>query len=95
MHKQSTHGAKTPFFERFQNWAAMIGAVLATFFLHPFAFDSSQGFVTAFGEEHYGIGWAIPGMWWLLTFGGLVAGFSLIIRVIATGGIVSLMRRFF
>lgn len=95
MHKQSVTGAKTPFFERFQNWAAMIGAVLATFFLHPFVFQASESFVSAFGEEHYGIGWAVPGLWWLLTFGGLVAGFALIIRVIATGGIVSLMRRIF
>lgn len=84
----------TPFLERFQNWAAFIGAFLITFFAHPYAFAASVGFVSEFGETHYGIGWAIPSLWWLLTFGGMMAGAAVILKAAATTSIVSFFRRF-
>lgn len=88
------HASRTPFLERFQNWAAILLALLLTFFVHPFAFDASVEAVTAFGAEHYAIGWAMPALWWLVTFTGMVTLAGVILKVLFTGGIVSVIRRF-
>ena len=85
---------KTPFLERFQNWSATLGALLFAFFLHPFAYDGSVGFVAEFGERHYGLGWALPPIWWLVTFVGMAAAAAVVLRVVFTGGVITAIRRF-
>jgi len=94
MNNRSSTATKAPFLERFQNWAAVVGAGLFTFFVHPFFYQASVGFVSEFGEQHYGLGWAIPPLWWLLTFGGLVAITSVILKVLFTGSVITAIRRF-
>jgi len=86
--------SKTPFLERFQNWSASLGALLFAFFVHPFAYGASVGFVAEFGEQHYGLGWALPPIWWLVTFVGMAAAAAVILKVIATGGVITAIRRF-
>lgn len=94
MKTNQANTAKPAFLERFQNWAAVMGAGLFTFFTHPYAVKASSGFVTDFGEEHYGLGWAIPTLWWLITFGAMVVLASVILKVIFTGSVITAIRRF-
>ena len=94
MQKGTGNSAKTPFFERAQNWGAMLLALLITFFAHPFAFSGSVEAVTAFGARHYAIGWAMPFLWWVITFGGIALIAAVLLRVLLTGGVISLIRRF-
>jgi len=72
-----------------QSATAVIIACVITFFIHPYAFDASVQFVTSFGETHYGLGWAIPTLWWLLTFSGIVSLLCIVIRVLTSGSVFS------
>lgn len=94
MQRQAPSQPKPSFLERFQNWAAILGAVLLTFFAHPFAFSGSVGVITEFGDRYYSLGWAMPFLWWLVTFFGMVTVAGVILKVLFTGGIISLVRRF-
>lgn len=85
---------RTPFLERFQNWAAIMSAGVTTFFVHPFVYGASMNFVRDFGQEHYRAGAVIPFFWWVLTFAGMIALLGVILKVLFAGGVISLIRRF-
>ena len=94
MASQQRNPGKPAFNERFQNWAAFFGAMGLVFFIHPFAYGASVDFVAEFGEQHYGLGWALPPLWWLGTFIAMTATAAVILKVVFTGGMLSLIRRF-
>jgi hypothetical protein len=94
MAAQHRHQAKPAFNERFQNYAAFFGACGLIFFVHPFVYSASVSFVTDFGEQHYGLGWALPPLWWIGTFVAMTATSAVILKGLFAGSMLTLIRRF-
>lgn len=96
MQTNVNRNGKTPFFERAQNLGATVLALLITFFAHPYIYSASGSVqaVTEFGARHYAIGWAMPFLWWVITFGGILLLSAIVLRVILSGAIINLIKRF-
>ena len=86
--------AKPSFLNAAQSWGAGLGALSLTFFVHPGVYRASKDGVTTFAAENYHLGWAMPTLWFVVTFVGMGLLSAVLLRVVFTGGVVSLIRRF-
>ena len=94
MSKPFANNGPTTLLNRLQNWGAGIGAVLVTYFLHPFAYMGSKDVVLSFSQKHYAfLAGIIPFIWWLLIFAVLLVASGVLLRVLLTGGVFQLLRR--
>ena len=95
MQKGTGNSAKPSFLNTAQSWGAGLGALSFTFFAHPSVYRASKDGVTAFAAENYHLGWAMPTLWFVVTFAGMALVSAVLLRVAFTGGVVALFRRVF
>lgn len=95
MNTNRTSGAQPSFLERSINWLCLLAAALVTFFLSPLVHSASIGAVWSFANTNYGELSAVIGPLWRVTvMAGLFLATNLLIKTAATGGFVTLVKRF-
>ncbi|GEM_PF-5223853 len=86
---------KPSFLERSINWLCLLAAALITFFVSPLLYSASVDAVWSFADANYGfLTSIIDPLWRVIVMAALFLSFNLAIKTAATGGFVTLVKRF-